>query len=191
MCSRNLLKFPDAAVDAFSFLQDHGFSVVETDETHVVFAGETSSIRIYHGRKSFEIGLEWQCGEEVYYLSELIRLTGEKSFTPERNFVATTPEAVRKGVAQLSSVFRQHALPALGNLSESLDKLRNQRRQWSTHYALEVLAEQTRPLANAAFHEGHYARAAQLYESIEDALTTAEKHKLLYAKANHDEPGKV
>ena len=50
-------------------------------------------------------------------------------------------------------------------------------------YALDVLAEQIRPNADAAFRSGDYRRAAELYEKIRPRLSAEEIKKLALAKA--------
>lgn len=49
-------------------------------------------------------------------------------------------------------------------------------------FAKEVLLDQVKPAAEAAFRAKDYAKAVNLYESVRDDLTPVELKKLNYAK---------
>jgi len=55
--------------------------------------------------------------------------------------------------------------------------------------AKESRLNQVRSRANAAFRKEDYARAAALYESIEDDLSPAESRKFEYSKKRTRKPG--
>ena len=67
-------------------------------------------------------------------------------------------------------------------LAVSQCRLRRQRESWSVDYALDVLAEQIRPQAEAAFRGRQYREAAKLYERIAKRLTPTELKKLGMAR---------
>jgi hypothetical protein len=56
-------------------------------------------------------------------------------------------------------------------------------KEWSEQYALDVLADQLRPKAAAAFRQGDYAAAAALYGKIRARLSAAELKKLAIAES--------
>jgi hypothetical protein len=60
--------------------------------------------------------------------------------------------------------------------------LRRQRESWAKDYALDVRAAQIRPRAEAAFREGRYREAADLYEQIAPRLSPVESAKLAAAR---------
>jgi hypothetical protein len=55
--------------------------------------------------------------------------------------------------------------------------LEDHRKSWSEGYALDVLEKQLRPKAQAAFQQGNYREAAELYERIRPRLSAAEEKK--------------
>jgi hypothetical protein len=55
---RGHLGFPQAVRDAFRFLQTFGFKEVGADDTIVRYATERVFLNIYHGRSSYELGIE-------------------------------------------------------------------------------------------------------------------------------------
>ena len=72
--AREQFGFPEAVLASFRFLvEDFGFSVVEHEPTYVRFESREVFVNLYHGRGSYELGVE--IGE---------RLKGDN--TPERSF---------------------------------------------------------------------------------------------------------
>lgn len=179
---RTRLNFAHAVSESFLFLDDLGFSRIESLPTLVRFRKDNLEINIYHGRRSFEVGFEILHHGERYSISELIRVTDVEAAERYRNFATTTPQGVIEGLMQLKELVQRYGGPALRGDPEFFSALKNQRKTWAEGYALDVLARQLRPKAEAAFRQGHYREAAELYEKIRASLSAAELKKLQLAR---------
>ena len=180
---REHLRFADAVQEEFGYLSSRGFVCTSATATLVSYESRDVSVRVYHGRSSYEIGIEVGLLSEtdLYTLSELIALTDEGAAKQYRKFVAGTPELVKRGVELLKDMFARYGDAALTGDPQCYAKLAVRRLKKGQVFAQEVKASQVRPLAEKAFREKDYAAAARLYSSIQPQLTPAELKKLAYA----------
>ncbi len=167
---------------SFAFLADLGFSQVESQPTIVRFRRNGLTVNVYHGRQSYEIGVEVARGEERYSLSELIRSADPALADQYRNPTATTPEELTTALARVADLLQRFGARALRNDADYFAQLQQLGKQWKASYALDVLAEQIRPKAEAAFRARRYAEAAKLYEKIGSRLSPTEQKKLATAR---------
>jgi hypothetical protein len=179
---RTRLQFARCVGERFAFLQTFGFAQIDSSPTLVRFRKRNIEVKVYHGQRSFEIGFEIVCQGVRYSLSELIRVASPEEAERYRNFAATTWQGVEKGLTRLEELVKCFAEPALRGDEEFFAVLQKNRREWRDAYALDVLAEQLRPKAEAAFREGNYRAAAELYEKIRPRLSATEQRKLELAK---------
>lgn len=176
------LVFEQAVIEACSYLQGIGFEVSERCPTLVRYVCQNVEVDIYQGRQSFEVGVGVSIDGERFSLSELIRLGDPKMADAYRSPVATDADGVVSAVSQVALLLRQFGALALRGDVSALAALTAQRQQWSETFALDVLVEQTRPLAERAFRNGDYSKAAELYARIRPRLSPAEKGKLALAE---------
>ncbi|MGH8612187.1 MAG: hypothetical protein ACREYF_09145 [Gammaproteobacteria bacterium] len=161
---------------------------MRTEPTFVRYESDKIFVNIYHGRSSYELGIEvgpLGSGVEIdmgYSLSALIHLVAPEEAAAYRNFVATTPKKVQIGVKLLSEKFQGYGWDLLWGDPDIFIKLKTQRAQLSERFAMEVLARQVRPKADAAFRSKDYGEAIRLYGSIRNQLTPVELKKLDYAQ---------
>lgn len=185
---RATLAFPEAVRSEFGFLPRHRFRCVHTEPTFVRYESDKIFVNIYHGRSSYELGIEvgpLYSSVELdmgYSLSALIRLVAPEEGAAYRSFVATTPKEVQIGVKLLGEKFQAYGWDLLWGDPDIFTKLKTQRAQLSETFAMEVLARQVRPKAEAAFRSKDYREAIRLYDSIRNQLTPVELKKLDYAQ---------
>ena len=86
------------------------------------------------------------------------------------------------GLDRVADLLQRYGARALRDDSDYFVELRQQRKAWSESYARDVLAKQLRPKAEAAFREGRYADAVNLYEKIAPTLSASEQRKLAVAR---------
>src|SRR5687767_11892121 len=73
------LGFKEAVLANFGFLQQIGFKPVTEDVTFVRYESKTVFVNVYHGRASFEIGVEvGRVGNHTFYVLEQIVLWAGK-----------------------------------------------------------------------------------------------------------------
>jgi hypothetical protein len=176
------LRFADTATSLFSFLKKSGFSELEVLPTLVRYGNGSLEIRVYHGRRSFEIGVEIDFSGTSYSLSEVIRTTDPAVAETLRNPIASTEEGVRHGLQEVSSLLQTYGAPAYAGNARFFEGLERQRQAWFENYADDTLASQLRPKAEEAFRRGDYVKAAELYGRIRSRLTPAEMKKLSLAE---------
>jgi len=179
---RSRLGFVDMVRKKFAFLSLCGFSEIEALPTIVRYRRGNLELDVYYGRQSYEVGVQVGRADEKFSMSELIRLADPSGAEKYRNPAATNSAALLGVVEQLAELFRRYGERALRDDPGFLADLRRQRESWAKAYALDVLVEQTRPKAEAAFREGRYREAAELYEKIADRLSPTERAKLIAAR---------
>jgi hypothetical protein len=182
---REPLGFSKVVQEEFLFLvKDYYFKCTVAETTYVRFESDRVFINIYHGRSSFEIGLEIGLldRDEPYSLSELIHLGDSKEGNSYRNFMAGTPELVRRGITLLREKFEKYGIKALSGAAEFFSKLHHQGKQLEASFSNQMKVRHTRPKADEAFHQKNYKEVVRLYESMLNALTPAELKKLEYSR---------
>ncbi len=179
---RTRLNFADAVSRSFAFLAEFGFTEIESLPTLVRYRKGDLDVTVYHGRQSYEIAFEVCRLGTRYSLDELIRAIDPDVAAQYRNYATLTPEGIGEGLARLEMLVRRYGERALSGDSTYFAALDRQRKSWAEGYALDVIAAQLRPKAEAAFRSGDYGQAADLYERIRTRLSAAELKKLALAK---------
>lgn len=131
------------------------------------------SFVVYHGRKSFEIGVEIIFGNELYYISEIMELIDKDAAKNHKNFVATTAPAVRNGLNRAAMTLEKYAKFALEGDKNILAALRRQREDWGKQLRIETELASIKPKAEEAFRQEKYEEADRLFDKIRLYLTPA------------------
>lgn len=176
------LNFADAVGKTFAFLDDYGFSNSESLPTLVRYRKGNLEVSVYHGRQSYEVGFEITAGGNRYSMSELIRASDPAAARQYRSIAATTADGIEDALVRLAELTRHYAQRALQGDRDFFSLLEEERKFWLERYALEVLAGELRPKAEAAFRHGDYEEASALYEQIRPCLSATQLKKLEIAK---------
>ena len=179
---RSRLGFAETVRREFAFLADFDFYEVESSPTIVRYRKDDLNLNVYHGRQSYEIGLQIGRGGEQISMEQLIRVSDPAGWENYRVLAAANPEGVVSGVTRLAELARLYGERALRGDPEFFAEVRRQRKLWIDAFALDVIESQTRPKAEAAFREGRYREAVELYERIATRLSPAERAKLAVAR---------
>lgn len=185
--NRGHFNFSLLVKEKFSFLKDLGFQEGEVQDTLVTYRNRDTTVDIYHGRQSYEIGFEVIYRNTRFSLGEIIRAEDPAAAKGYQNFAATTREHVRQGLDQLVVLVMRYCVRALREEQEFFIGLEKHRELWSKEYALDVLEVQLRPKAAEAFEQGNFAMAVELYEQIISRLSPAELKKLEIARSRSKE----
>jgi hypothetical protein len=185
----------------------YGFQQVEASPTLVRYRCGDLEARVFHGPRSHELGFEiereaprsllrcinpLEASErsklrgirpvasegERFDISESIALSDPSAADCYRNPMVRTPSAVNTFPRQLADLVRRYGERALSNDPAFYKVLRQQHKVSVEQYRLEARCSQIRPKAEAAFREGRYREAAELYREIRAGLTPAEIKKL-------------
>jgi hypothetical protein len=176
------LNFEGFAAEEFSFLQDFGFNLIDSSTTIVRYQKGAIEICVYHGRQSYEIGVEFFYREVRYSISEFIRAVDPELAEHYRNPAACERGIVGRMLSKVSELTKKYCIRLLQGDESIFITLESQRKSWMERYALEVRVKQIRPKANELFRLGEYAKAVELYNSIKACLSPAELKKLSIAE---------
>jgi hypothetical protein len=179
---RAWLGFAPAVEDAFSFLLELGFHIAESAPTIVRYEKDGLFVIVYHGRHSWEIGFEIGRQDETFSMYRMLASASAEEADEYRNPTAGNPTAVDSSVKKIAELVRRYGRDALEADPVFFARMRQQRQDWAKAFELQVRADQNRPRAEAAFREGRYREAAELYEEMAAALTPVEKKKLALAR---------
>ncbi len=186
---RMRLGFGEAVLSSFKFLFDLGFRSVEEMPTFVRYESPNVFVNVYHGRGSFEMGVE--IGrlkgppEEGLGLRDILAWAGAErveGFGQHVMFQASSPEGVKNIVPRLAGLVRRYALPFLKDDGACYRNALEIRSRAAAKYVDQVNLRRVRVRAEAAWHAKDYARVAELYGRVRKDLTGIESKRLAYAE---------
>jgi hypothetical protein len=175
---RTPLNFVASVRQSFGYLRALGFVETSNEPTLVQFHRGDVDVDVYHGRASYEINVEVSWAGERFAMVELLRIVRPTVASSYRAPAARTAEQTARWVAAVAEQLTA-AVPLL--LDALPVVLEVERQRAAKAMELNVLANQVRPGAEAAFRDRRYAEAARLYRSIESRLSGVERQKLALA----------
>lgn len=186
--ARASLRFAEEALRAFGFLEtEYGFHRVQCEITFVRFESHDMFINVYHGRSSFEFGVEFgtlggeaPAGESPFVLEELLDALGKD--TRLRYQAGTTREVVRLALEERARLVHELADFILNKSHLPVEALLAGRKRFRENLETEVLLHHVRGDVESAWRAKDFRSVVQLYEQIRGHLTPAEAKKLEYAK---------
>lgn len=188
---REYLGFALAAENAFRFLvEDFGFRVIRREPTFVRYESQAAFVNVYHGRSSYEIGLEVGPraevsgrAEEKFMLGDILEACGEPGGAAFRQ--AETGEEVSRYLYELAELAKKFGVPAFRGEREFYSRLRETQTRLAHEFLLNQRLRRARSVASEAFGRGDYRRVvAELgpfsrYLDEEDAGRLADAVRLL------------
>ncbi len=187
--SRSALGFREATLASFEFLRSHGFKPIEKGPTFVRFESQTGFVNVYHGRSSYEIGVELglKASTEKYGLDYIVSWAGKSAWEAEgfgrgTIFQVSSREGVQRLVPRVAELLRKYGDLFLGGDADFYKQLDEANQRASAEYARQHLLRDVRKQAEAAWSEKAFARLIKLYESIQKELTAIEAKRLAYAQ---------
>jgi hypothetical protein len=176
------LNFANIAKEKFSFLCDIGFAIIESLPTIVRYRKGDVQVDVYHGRRSYEIGLGIAWLDVRYELPDFIAVADLQAANDYYTPMASTREGVIEGLTRLAELAKRYCGLALQGDPIFFAKATEAYKSRREKYWLEMNARQLRPQAEAAFRLGKYREAAELYKQIRPLLSSAELKKLAVAE---------
>jgi hypothetical protein len=199
------LGFKDAVLSSFEFLRTYGFRVVEEDVTFVRYESAAAFVNVYHGRGSFEIGVEIGRLErpEKYGLDYIVSWAGKQAWEAEgfgrgTMFQVSTREGVQNFVPKVAQLVKRYGDDFLSGSAAFYGELQKANDRASVAYEREQMLTRIRKEADAAWAAKEFARVAELLQPIQADLTEIEGKRLAYAEkqvgstvhTNHNGPAK-
>lgn len=185
---RAKLGFKDAVLSSFKFLGEFGFRPVEEKTTFVRYESSQVFVNIYHGRTSFEMGVELgrlKEPEKKLHIFSIVYWAGaEKAEGLGKHvmFQVGTYEGVQEFVPKLAALVQKYGVPLLRH---DEDAYRSALEFQGRRFAEEIKQGNLRVVrgkAEAAWQAKDYAQVVELYNPIRDDLTEVEARKLAHAE---------
>jgi len=185
--NRESLRFQEAVLRSFAFLTEYGLVVMESTPTIVRFTSPRVFLTVFHGRNSFELGVEFgrQDSEDAldpFSIDDLLERDTDGAGLDYRNFAASTPAAVTRGVELMAEDISRFASDALIGRTEEYTALERARARRRARAVSLVFNAQIRREVDTAWQERRLADVVELLTSIAQDLTPAERAKLEYSR---------
>jgi hypothetical protein len=188
--SRIQLGFTSEVLSNFYFLiEDYNFTCVKTDVTFVRYESKSIFVNIYHGRRSYELGVEIgkleedpNTQENWYTIGEIMDTVGVRKDLKFTFFQSHSKDVIKKLLRKLAEYVKSYAGPILNGDLEMLEKVQTLRKEKSDAYIKEMNLRPIREMAAVAWKQKDYVKFVGLYGPVEDDLTPVEAKKLEYAR---------
>jgi len=175
------LAFAELAAEAFLFLLRIGFTVARREATLLRFESDAVFVNIYHGRRSYQIGVEIGRlnGQEKFSLHELLVAFGPDEVDKAR-YQTSESEPVKRYLAEIAATLDTKCRDVLvgdADAFEMLERVTSVSRQAAT------LQAQYGPIvrqADKAWEDKNLDLAATLYRASEPALDKTRRRRLEY-----------
>jgi hypothetical protein len=185
---RILLGFTDLVLSNFAFLTDFGLRPVQKDMTFVRYESTQVFLNVYHGRASFELGVEVgrlaEPNEKItrYEIVAFAQAEKTEGLGQHVMFQVSSREGVQEFVPKLARLIKTYGTPFLRGDVGAYSKVYRARTDAALEYEKQVHLRQVRKKAEDSWHAKDYARVAELYGSVRKDLTEVEFKKLSYAE---------
>ncbi len=186
---RHTLGFKNAVLSNFAFLDDYGLKLVEEDTTFVRYESDTVFVNVYHGRGSYEIGVEIGRLDraEKYGLDHIVSGAGESVWEAEglgrgTMFQTSTHAGVLKIVPKVAYLVRQYGGPFLSGRPAFYQELQEANEREARAFERAQNFTRIRREAETAWRGKDYLRMSELLRPVRDDLTTLESKRLDYAE---------
>ena len=186
---RSQLGFPDAVKACFSFLTKEGFQIVEENPTLVRYQSQGVVASVFHGRASYELGVEFAtvgAPNEKFNLYRMLvwaRQAGRLTELPSMAFQTNSKEEIKRMVCEIAALVQRYGGPILSGDAVVYTALREEQSRDAVAYTKEVHLRAARRQAEEAWQSKDYAAVARIYEQINgDDLSASEVMRLHYAE---------
>lgn len=182
------LGFKEAVLSSFKFLNDAGLRSVQQEMTFVRYESPEVFVNVYHGRASFELGVEIGRLKEPnskLSLYDIVAWAGaEKAegLGQHVSFQVSSREGVQEFVPKMAALVEKHAAPFLRGDAAAFDSALEIQSERAKNYAKGVNLSHVRRKAEAAWQAKDYAQVVDLYGPVRDDLSGVEAKKLAYAE---------
>jgi hypothetical protein len=188
------LGFVAAVREEFGFLVDYGFQEIRSSPYAVDFESELVRLRVVHERLSYELSANFARRSEPQELSSSVsyssylKLVDPSAGESYRDYAATTPDAVRRGVAKLAGEVHS-ATPLLRGDDDTYDELAHLRMQVEERIASGSRRNAYGKQAEAAWESKDWPEVVAAYSRYENDLNAAERRRLELARRRAADAG--
>ena len=175
------LNFVRLTIQSFGFLLQLGFRVARCDATLVRFETDVVFVNVYHGRLSYQLGVEvgHLGAEELYSLHEVLSALSPDSVAVAR-FQAATEKELERCLDIVARTMEDHCMGLLTDAKGGFDVLRESvaesRRLLTQQAQYGAIADK----ADLAWERQDWRQASRLYILAEPALSKIQRRRLGY-----------
>lgn len=186
---RGQLGFKDAVLRQFEFLTTCGFRVIREDVTFVRYESALAFINVYHGRASYEVGVDVGRLDrpEQYGLDYMVALAGKDAWDSEgfgrgTMFQVSSREGVRNIVPKVARLVRKYGDRFLSGDPAFYDECQRANKRAAVEYEQRQRLTRIREDAGAAWAAKELGRVIELLAPVRSELTEVERKRLSYAE---------
>lgn len=185
---RAKLEFKETVLSSFKFLAELGLHPVDEKMTFVRYESSKVFLNVYHGRASFELGVEigrLDTPKDKLYLDDIVAWAGaEKTEGLGQHvmFQVSSQEGVREFVPKLAELVRKYAIRLLRPDRSAYDSAKEIQARRGHALMQEMKMRGVRSKAERAWHARDYVQVVELYGPVRGNLTEVEAKKLAYAE---------
>lgn len=145
-------------------------------------------VNVYHGRASFELGVEigrLKQPTEKLTVYDIVAWAGaEKAegFGQHVTFQVSSPKSVREFVPKLAALVKKYAAPLLRGDVAAYDSAFEIQSERARDYEKDVNLKSVRSKVAGAWQAKDYAQVIELFDPVRKYLTDVEAKKLAYAE---------
>lgn len=177
------LGFADLVLRAFGFLLQLGFVVARREGTLVRFEKDNVFVNVYHGRSSYQVGLELGRIHEgdTYSLHELLSATSPADIEQAR-CQTTDPEILGRCLSSIATTIEQRCGFLLKGDACAFEKLDAAVAPGRRAVTLQAQFGAIIGRADKAWESKDFSEAAALYERSEPGLDETRMRRLEYLR---------
>lgn len=174
--ARKALGFTSLVLEEGEFLvKQFGFKCTKTLPTLVVFGHRRSQVTFFHGRSSYQLGVEFELRGSSTLEGEKLSLEDIVSFKGQAANAATFQASSRTdlvaGIKRVMSLLKSYAIPLLKGDEAEFHEIVAHQHERSRQYTLSIKDRQVRVRAEAAWKAKRFEDVIAAYEDLEDRLT--------------------
>lgn len=185
------LGFIELALRAFTFLLRTGFSVVRREPTRLVFESDEVFVNVYHGRSSYQVGLEIGRLEDgdKYSLHEILAAVAPTE--EERARCQTSdPEVLGRCLSSIADVVARTCGSLLAGDAGAFENLGAAVAPRRKAVTLDAEFGAILDRADQAWEAKELGRAQELYQKAMPALDETRRRRLTYLIGRKEAAGR-
>lgn len=177
--------FNDKVTRIFSFLEEkYNYKLVQEDITFVRYESSQVFINFYHGRSSYEIGVEMGLMTDQGKMARLTTLVEAvvPNYFKSVTFQSADPLIVERCLEKIAKIIKKSFKLLLLGDEKEWDKVWIQQQLNVEQFVEKYNIDPVKENADKAWHRKEYKEVVKLYSSVEHYLTNTERKRLEYAK---------